>query len=361
MAQNSNHWNGKKAAVVLTYDDALNVHLSHAVPALDSLGLKATFYLSDYFGGLQSQLAGWKAAAATGHELGNHTVFHPCLGNLPGRSFVSADYDLSRYSFRRITDEIRAMNTILKAIDGKTERTFAFPCSDTRIRDTPYFTLLKPDFVAARAVRTQLEALPEVDVYNFSSFMVNGQSGTELITKVREATAQGRLLIFLFHGVGGEHNLNVSLQAHSELLHFLKENERELWVAPLIDVAKYVSQQQAGAGFIRTRDSLYRISAADHKRMINLLQITSLRRGVDGNNPAAPNAASYDKANANPCPESARFVVPEKPKEIDTKKKTREPGWRDRLPTAQRRPYTGAEPAFFSRFCSAILTPNNEQ
>lgn len=243
-------WNGRKAAVVLTYDDALQVHLTHAVPALDSLGLKATFYLSDYFGGLQLQLQGWRAAAATGHELGNHTVFHPCLGNLPGRGFVSADYDLNRYSFRRITDEIRAMNTILKAIDGKTERTFAFPCSDTRIRDTPYLPPLKKDFVAARAVRNQLEALPDVDVYHFSSMMVNGQSGPELIAKAREALHQGRLLIFLFHGVGGEHNLNVSLQAHSQLLRFLKQNEDDIWVAPMIEVAKYIRQQQnATTGF----------------------------------------------------------------------------------------------------------------
>lgn len=296
------NWNGKKAAIVLTYDDALKVHLEHAVPALDSLGLKGTFYLSDYFGGLQAQLAGWKKAAATGHELGNHTVFHPCLGNLPGRSFVSADYDLSKYSFRRITDEIRAMNTLLKAIDGRTERTFAFPCSDTRIRDTPYFTPVQREFVAARAVRTQLELLPEVDLYNLSAFMVNGQSGAELIAMVREAVQQGRMLIFLFHGVGGEHNLNVSLQAHSELLHFLKENERDLWVAPMIDVAKYIGQQQARAAFARSRDSLYRISEADHKRMMGLLQISSLRPGVDGNNPAAPNAANYDEAKANPYP-----------------------------------------------------------
>src|SRR5687767_5009901 len=68
-------WKGKKSAVVLTYDDGLNVHLSHAIPALDSLGLKGTFYISDYFGGLKNQIAGWRKAALKGHELGNHTVY----------------------------------------------------------------------------------------------------------------------------------------------------------------------------------------------------------------------------------------------------------------------------------------------
>jgi hypothetical protein len=40
----------------------------------------------------------------------------------------------------------------------------------------------------------------------------------------------------------------------------------------------------------------------DHKRTMGLLKITSLRRGADGNNPRAANAANYDEAKANPYP-----------------------------------------------------------
>ena len=40
----------------------------------------------------------------------------------------------------------------------------------------------------------------------------------------------------------------------------------------------------------------------DHQRMLNLLQITSLRPGVNGSNPEAPNAANYDESKANPYP-----------------------------------------------------------
>ena len=48
IAQTSTTWNGKSCAVVLTYDDALNVDLNNVIPALDSVGLKGTFYISDY-------------------------------------------------------------------------------------------------------------------------------------------------------------------------------------------------------------------------------------------------------------------------------------------------------------------------
>ncbi len=40
----------------------------------------------------------------------------------------------------------------------------------------------------------------------------------------------------------------------------------------------------------------------DHQRMMGLLNITSLRRGADGRNPDAPNAANYDESKANPYP-----------------------------------------------------------
>ncbi len=40
----------------------------------------------------------------------------------------------------------------------------------------------------------------------------------------------------------------------------------------------------------------------DHKRMMDLLHITSLRRGADGNNRQSPYAANYDESKANPYP-----------------------------------------------------------
>ena len=56
-AQFNPAWRGKKAAVVLTYDDALNVHLDNAIPLLDSLGLKGTFYLTAFAPGSKNRIA----------------------------------------------------------------------------------------------------------------------------------------------------------------------------------------------------------------------------------------------------------------------------------------------------------------
>jgi peptidoglycan/xylan/chitin deacetylase (PgdA/CDA1 family) len=244
-AQSNNSWNRRRAAVVLTYDDGLNVHLSNTIPALDSAGLKGTFYIADYGNNLRTQISGWRKAAAKGHELANHTVWHPCEGGRPGREFVNGDYDLRFYTVRRITDEIRTMNNLLKAIDGREQRTFASPCGDTKIGDTAYLDGLKNEFVAARGVRGVMPTIAEVDLSDFPGLMVNGQSGEELIQLVKQAEQKGALLVFLFHGVGGEHGLNVSLPAHRQLLQYLRQNKKSIWVAPLIEVAGYVKKYRS--------------------------------------------------------------------------------------------------------------------
>lgn len=243
-SQTQTTWNGKKCAVVLTYDDALNVDLDNAIPVLDSLGLKATFYLIGSSPTVTNRLNEWKAAAAEGHELGNHTLFHPCMGKLPGREFVTADYDLNNYSVKRIDDEITMNNTLLKAIDGKQQRTFAYPCGDTKIGNVDYLNPVKNEFTGARGVSPGLMKINEVDLYNINCYMINGQSAEELIALVKKAMQTNTLLVFLFHGVGGGHALNVSLSAHSKLLHFLKQNEKEIWIAPLTQVAQYIKKQQ---------------------------------------------------------------------------------------------------------------------
>ncbi|PHN06261.1 sialate O-acetylesterase [Flavilitoribacter nigricans] len=237
-------WNGKKCAVSLTYDDALNVHLDNAIPLLDSLRLKGTFYLTASSPAGSGRIEDWRRAAADGHELGNHTLFHPCDASRPGMSWVRPEYDLSTYSLDRITRELRMTNAYLEAIDGRQDRTFAFTCGHKAVAEGTFIQEMEHEFLAARAVRHEMHPIEEVDLMDVDCYSINGQSGEELIQLVQKAEAEGTLLVFLFHGVGGEHNLNVSLEAHRTLLRYLKERESEIWVAPMRDIAKHVQHFQ---------------------------------------------------------------------------------------------------------------------
>ncbi len=242
--QTSTPWHGKKCAVVLTYDDAIVEHLDNALPVLDSLNLKATFYITAYAQACRERMNDWKKAAANGHELGNHTLYHPCIGNIAGREWVKPAYDLSQYSVQRITDEIRMTNVFLQALDGKTQRTFAFTCADTKAGGKEFFQALKNDFIAARSVRNDMHTIDKIDLYNTDCFLVNGQSAEEMIGWVQKAMETQSLLVILFHGVDGGNALNVSLPAHSRLLHFVKDNEKDIWITPMVEAAAYIKDWQ---------------------------------------------------------------------------------------------------------------------
>ena len=66
-AQQNKPWQGKKCAVVITYDDAIDQHLDNAIPVLDSLGLKASFYLTVFSNSMQHRMNDWKKLAENGH------------------------------------------------------------------------------------------------------------------------------------------------------------------------------------------------------------------------------------------------------------------------------------------------------
>jgi len=238
-------WNHKQCAVVLTYDDAINQDLDNAIPALDSVGLKATFYLIGISPVVEKRLDEWRTAAAHGHELGNHSLTHPCDGTVPGRSsWVSPDRDLHTYTIGRMDDEIRVVNVMLHAIDGKTVRTYAFPCGEFTIHDSSYYLGLRKEFAGARGVVPKMQSLGTINPDNINAVSVEKQTGAEMIGMVREAIRTHSLLVFCFHGVGGGHGTNVELGDHSQLLHFLKDHQQEIWVAPMVEVATYIRANQ---------------------------------------------------------------------------------------------------------------------
>ncbi|GAB2536027.1 polysaccharide deacetylase family protein [Spirosoma aerophilum] len=244
VAQNATVWNGKRCAVVLTYDDALDVHLNNVIPVLDSAGLKATFYLSGYFPGFVNNISRWRSAATNGHELANHTLFHPCIGNTPGRDWVKPETDLSKYTVQRMTAEMRMTNVLLKTLDGQSARTFAYPCGDTKIGDVDYYKTTEGDFVAARGTKSEMKKITDLNFAEIGSYAINGESGEQLIELVKQAQSTNSVLVFLFHGVGGGHSLNVALQEHNKLVRYLKQNQSGIWVAPFLEVVQFAKAHQ---------------------------------------------------------------------------------------------------------------------
>ena len=236
---------GRKAAVSLSYDDALDSQLDNAIPALDRHGLKGSFYLAPANPPVQLRMDEWRAAARNGHELGNHSLFHPCSARGAGREWVQPERDLDALSVAQVREQVLLANTFLQALDGRSDgRTFTAPCGDRQAKDGNYIAAVSDQFLGIKLVGgTVVPDMLALDTQAVPVHVPVDASGAELIALVEEAGRQGTMVNFTFHGIGGDH-LAVSNEAHEQLLHHLAAHPDVYWVAPFIDIMQYVASRR---------------------------------------------------------------------------------------------------------------------
>ncbi len=232
---------GKKAAVVFTYDDGLDCHLDVAVPQLNEYGFKGTFYCTGNSPSLFYRLEEWRQIAKNGHELGNHTLFHPCDG--AKLDWVKPEYDLNKYTHEQLLAELRTANTLLKAIDGKTERTFGFTCSNYIAGGVDFTGNVEKMFSSARCDGPVPETMSGYNVFKTPSWCVDSHTADELIAYVEKAREKGTIAVFMFHSVGGGY-LNVGADEHRKLLDYVKSNQKDFYTGTFLEVMSYIQKKQ---------------------------------------------------------------------------------------------------------------------
>lgn len=250
---------GARAAIVLTYDDAMPTQLDYAIPDLDSAGLKGTFFLSNV---QQTDIERWKAAAASGHELANHTLNHPCLA---GTFEMPPRQQLEQYTPEAVLQEIGQQNVLLTALDGLNEHGFAVPCGQTAAGGKDYLEpLRRSGLVAYSRSVDQSDADLQRDPSTLDPFKLPGRAFTrpadaeQMIGFAEMAAKGGGMAVYVFHGVGGDY-LSVTASDHRRLVEWLAAHRQTYWIATMRDVVKWIAvekrrsaatgdQQQDGAG-----------------------------------------------------------------------------------------------------------------
>ncbi|QDE32371.1 polysaccharide deacetylase family protein [Shewanella polaris] len=229
---------GRTLAISLSYDDALNSQLDHVIPELNKHHFKASFYVVANSPVLNVRMEEWRAVANAGHELGNHSVYHPCRGSRADRDWVEMHHDLDHYSVIQMIEELAVANILLKAIDGKTERTYTVPCGDLLVGSNlpvggkKYLNDIEHLFTAIKG---------QGDDKRFSPILYpEGQNGEQLIEYVQKLSSDILLINIIFHGVGGDY-LSVSSEAHAELLTFLADNRELYYVDSYINLMRYAN------------------------------------------------------------------------------------------------------------------------
>jgi len=238
-----------QGAVSLTYDDGLPVHYGVVAPLLRDHGLLATFYPM-----IQSDLRlhpeRWRELAQDGHELGNHTVFHPCRQkSTDPYPWLDERYDLRNYTLAHMRAELEVANLVLHLLDGLTERSYASTCCDMQIGydgvEEALEPLLTDLFFAARGTLTNQVADPAngLNLFDIDCTQADGRSLDELKQLVEQARANGGWAVLVIHGVGaGTHDLYSEADVHQLFIGWLAR-QQAVWTAPLRTIARYVRQQ----------------------------------------------------------------------------------------------------------------------
>jgi len=233
---------GKRAAVSLSFDDARHSQVDCGMAVLNGLGVRATFYVS--VGGVELRREAWRAAAAAGHEIGNHTLRHPCSGNFP----FARDKALEGYTLERMEAELIEANDAIEELLGVRPTTFAYPCGQTFVGRgegvRSYVPLVARHFQVGRAAFNETHNNPAYcDLAQAFSRDGDARTFEQLRAMVDQAVEAGGWLILFGHEIGPD--AGVRQVTHDEALgrlceHCLDEGSG-VWLDTVAAVGAYVN------------------------------------------------------------------------------------------------------------------------
>lgn len=232
---------GKKAALAITFDDNCPGQFTHARPALDAKGYKATFFVIT--GSSQCGLRDWdtlRSVSTAGHEIGSHSINHADW--LPANRDTAYIRNELEQSFREIKAEIPNLPSKL---------TIGWPFGrggGSRAKEDTIRQLAAAYYTAARSASSAngwetYTAYQNPFYRNYymqvgTYLMGPSITGALLGGKVRDCLNAGGLMTLLYHGVetGGFNNVPSTLfQEHLDTL----ANHQDLWVTTFRNVTGY--------------------------------------------------------------------------------------------------------------------------
>jgi len=238
------HWpNGKRAAVSLSFDDARLSQIDVGLALLSQHEVKATFFLQA--ANIHNRLEGWKQAVSDGHEIGSHTVTHPCTGNYA----FSRDNALENYTLQMMEDEFDRADARIQQMLGVKPRTFAYPCGlkfvGRGVDVRSYVPLVAQHFIAGRGYLDESPNDPAIcDLAQAMGTPFDDMDLEHMKAIVDQAANQGRWVIFVGHEIGTRGYQVTDATALGALCDYLKDPANGIWLGTVAEVAQYIRQQR---------------------------------------------------------------------------------------------------------------------
>lgn len=234
---------GKKMALSLTFDDARLSQIDTGIPLIDKYGVKATFYISP--GSMMKRSDKWKMAVLNGHDIGNHSVYHPCSGNFTW----SRNKALEEYTLQKMMTELDSASRLINEILGINPVSFAYPCGQTfvgrGINVQSYIPLVAFMFESGRGWLNEAPNDPAYcDLSQLNAAELDGKSFEQVLRLIETAKANGNWLILAGHEMNEEGFQTSQLKTIEAICKFATDPANGIWIDNVHNIASYIKQKR---------------------------------------------------------------------------------------------------------------------
>lgn len=228
-------WDGKQAAISLTFDDALECQLNYAIPALNYYGLPATFFAcSDSPEYPLRYINMWRAVASVGHEIGSHGVHHLKAATLTSET---GDFE-ARDSKRALENHFDVPVT-----------SFCYPYTDAPFQIQEPVRKYYQQARGGRGARENKFVRPgdglnffNVPCYHIAEAVIASGTAEQF---VEEAIQKNAWVTFMFHAVGDTQGWdNVTRDTFTSFCNYLHYRREQLWTATFAQAAQNLRENQ---------------------------------------------------------------------------------------------------------------------
>ena len=229
-----------ECALSLTFDDGMDSQLETAVPLLAKSNLHGTFYVNPSGSDWRKKLLPWETVAGYGHEIGNHTISHPCACAFK----ENRSNCLETMTLEDIDWEVgEGKRRISEAIPIQDDFTFCYPCYHAHvgegIKRQSYVPVVAKYHSAGRGKGDYANHPLTSDIHHLYSFPVERHALSEMIVLIEETAVQKRWVILTFHGISEGH-LSVNKSDFKGLCEYLQKHNKRIWTAPVVNVSKAI-------------------------------------------------------------------------------------------------------------------------
>lgn len=236
--------NAKRMALSLSFDDGRLSQVDTGLALLRKHGVKATFFLQG--NQIEKRLDGWRNAVAEGHEIGNHSMTHPCTGNYE----FSRHNALEDYSLPTIEKQLKSANAQISRLLGINPKTFAYPCGQKfvgRGRNTKsYVPLIAKHFLVGRGYLDEAANDPEFcDLAQALGTPLDDMDFEQMLKLIEQAARQGRWVIFVGHEIGERGYQVTDTKALEALCDYANNPTNGIWLGTVGEIGAYVQKHRA--------------------------------------------------------------------------------------------------------------------